>query len=799
MLKNYLKIALRHLRKHPGYTFINVAGLAVGIACCLLILLYVQAELRVDRFHTNAERLYRLNKVVTPKAGETEFHVITSGPMAPALAADYPEVEQAIRVLPWFDDVLMRHGETSVLVPDVVFVDSNFFDVFSFELVRGDPADVLAAPLSIVLTETTAHRLFGDTDPIGQLLTGLNDLDYTVTGVAADPPVSSHLRFNALVAWSSLLPGQGGLEFGWIARWFPQVLYTYLQLTPGADPATLEAKLPEFMQRHFPQRADQYRLYLQPFTDLYLDSAHLLHMRNLRVGNRTYVYAFAIIALFILLIACINFMNLTTARATKRAQEVGMRKVLGAARRQLIRQFLGESLMMSLVALLLAVALVEVVLPVFQAFTGQVVPSGVWDNPTAMTAMVILFLVIGVAAGAYPAFVLSSFRPMHMLKGLGASSRDSAGPRKVLVTLQFTISIVLLAGTAVVYQQMAYMQTKNLGFQKEQVVILPIGNTAIQSQFDAFKQTLLQHPNITHAAGSNSVPGGGLMSFGINPEGKEQDESWTAQAIRLDDYDLLETYGMEIATGRYFSEDRPTDATNGVVINEAMARSLGWNDPLGKRLDAPGEVDEGTVIGVIKDFHFESLHQPVAPLFLYYAPRHGNLSLRLTGQDLPATLAFIRDTWERFDPAYPFDYAFLDQAVAQLYDSEQRLMQTLSLFAILAILIACLGLFGLASFTAEQRTKEIGVRKVLGASVGSLVLLLSKDFTRLIGIAFVLASPLAYLAAQQWLQDFAYRIDLSWPIFLLAGALALAIAFFTVSYQAIRAAVGDPVKALRYE
>ena len=388
---------------------------------------------------------------------------------------------------------------------------------------------------------------------------------------------------------------------------------------------------------------------------------------------------------------------------------------------------------------------------------------------------------------------------MRVLKGLGASSRDSAGPRKVLVTLQFTISIVLLAGTAVVYQQMAYMQTKNLGFQKEQVVVLPIGNTAIQSQFDAFKQTLLQHPNITHAAGSNSVPGGGLMSFGINPEGKEQDESWTAQAIRLDDYDLLETYGMELATGRYFSEDRPTDATNAVVINEAMARSLGWNDPLGKRLDAPGEVDEGTVIGVIKDFHFESLHQPVAPLFLYYAPRHGNLSLRLTGQDLPATLAFIRETWERFDPAYPFDYAFLDQAVAQLYDSEQRLMQTLGLFAMLAILIACLGLFGLASFTAEQRTKEIGVRKVLGASVGSLVLLLSKDFTRLIGIAFVLASPLAYLAAQQWLQDFAYRIDLSWPIFLLAGALALAIAFFTVSYQAIRAALADPVKALRYE
>ena len=799
MFSNYLKIALRNLRKHRGYAFINVAGLAVGIACCLLILLFVQSELQVDQFHTNADRLYRLNKVVTPKTGGTELHVITSGPMAPTLQADYPEVEEAIRVLPWFDEVLTRQGDTSILLSDVVFADSNFFEVFSFDLVRGSPTEALRAPLSIVLTETTAQTLFGDTDPMGQVVTGLNDLTYTVTGIAADPPTASHLRYNALVSWSSLLPGQGGLEFSWLARWHPQVVYTYLLLAPNADPIALEAKLPDFMQRYFASRVDQYKLYLQPFTEIYLDSSQLLHVRNLRMGNRTYVYAFSIIALFILLIACINFMNLATARAAKRAQEVGVRKVLGAARRQLIQQFLGESLLMSLVALLLAVAAVEMVLPLVRTSSGQAFTLGVWGNPVAMLGMGVLFLVIGVAAGAYPAFVLSGFRPIRVLKGLGAKATGNTTPRKVLVTVQFTITIVLLAGTAIVYRQMGFMQSTNLGFQKEQIVTLQTGNTAIAEQFDAFKQALLQHPNILQAAGSNSIPGSGMMSFGLNPEGKDQDESWTAQAIRLDDFDLLETYGMEMVAGRFFSEDRPTDATNAIVINEALARSLGWDDPVGKRLDAPGEVENGTVIGVIKDFHFESLHQAVAPLLLYYAPRRGNLSLRLTGTDLPATLAFIGETWARFDPAYPFEYAFVNRAVAQLYQSEQRLMQTLSLFAVLAIFIACLGLFGLASFTAEQRTKEIGVRKVLGASVASIVLLLSKDFARLVVFALLIASPMAYLAAQQWLEDFAYRIEISWAIFLGAGLVALLVAILTVGYQAIRAALSDPVTALRYE
>ncbi len=801
MLRHYLTVALRQVRRHAGYASINVVGLAVGIACCLLIALYVQQEWSVDRFHANADRLYRLNKVVTPRTGGTERHVITSGPMAPALVDAYPEVEQAVRLLPWFDTVVMTHGATVLLPEDVVFADSNFFDVFSFRLQRGDPGTVLAAPLSIVLTETTAARLFAAADPVGQSVRWLNELDYTVTGIAEDPPAASHLRYDALVSFSSLEPGRGALEFGWIANWFPQALYTYLLLDGRADAGALEAKLPAFMQRNFPDRADQYILYLQAFSEIYLGSSDLLYARNLRQGSRTYVYVFSVVAVLVLLIACINFVNLATARAAKRAREVGVRKVMGAHRRQLARQFIGETLLLALLALGLAAALVEVALPAFTAFTGAALPFGVWRNPLVLIGLAAVWLVVGAGAGAYPAFVLSGFRPVRVLRGTGSGPAGGGWSRQVLVAVQFAISIALIAGTAVVYRQMDYMQTKDLGFEKAQVVVLSLDGTAMQEQYDAFKQALLQHPNVTHAAGSNSVPGSSTMGFGINPQGKAQDESWTAQAIRLDDFDLPETYGMKLAAGRYFSEQYPTDATHAVVINEALARSLGWTaeEAVGRRLDVPGEVDEGTVVGVIRDFHYASLHQAIAPLLLYYAPRHATLSLRLTGNDLPGTLASIRQTWEAFEGAYPFDYAFLDQTFARLYESEQRLMQTLGLFAVLAILVACLGLFGLAAFNAERRTKEIGIRKVLGASVPGLVAMLSKDFARLVLIAFVVAAPVAYLVMTRWLDAFAYRVDLGPGVFLAAGAVALAIAFLTVGYQALRAALADPVKSLRYE
>jgi putative ABC transport system permease protein len=799
VFRNYLKIAVRNIFRHKGFSFINLIGLAVGIACCLLIFLFVQDELSFDRFHGNADRLYRLNKVFTPQTGGTELHAISSGRMGPAMVEDFPEVERCVRMLPWFSDIRMTRDEKTLKVADVVIADSSFFDVFDFKLLRGDPKTALEKPLSIVLSETTARNFFGEESPIGKTIQGLQDQLYTVTGIAADAPPNSHLRYNALISWSSTVPGVGPLNMAWLNNWLTQAAYTYLLLKPGADPVALEQKFPDFMQRYFAEKAGPYHLYLQPFTEIYLKSGNILFSRNLRLGSFTSVYVFSAVAAFILLIACVNFMNLSTARASRRAKEVGVRKVLGASRRRLARQFLGESLMFSLFTTALAVALVAIALPSFNAFAGKNLAPNLWRNPALLFGLPLLALLVGFLSGSYPAFMLSRFQAARIIKGVWTKAPHSDAPRKILVTAQFAIAIALIAGTAVIYRQMAFTQEKNLGFVKEQVVVLPIGDTRISGQFEAFKTALLRNPNIRAAAGSNSVPSQDMMSFGIRPEGKPETEDWTVATIRVDDYDLLKTYGMEMAAGRYFSADFSTDAANGVVINETLAKSLGWKEPVGKKLDVPGEVADGRVIGVVKDFHMKSLHFPVEPLLLYFAPRHGFLAVRLAARDVPATVDFLRKTWQRFDARDPFDYFFLDERFAHLYAVERRLMRTVGLFSMLAIFIAGLGLFGLAAFAAEQRTKEIGIRKVVGASVSGLILLFSREFLKWVLAANLIAWPVVYFVMRRWLQNFAYRTSIGVGTFFLSAGLALLIAFLTVSYQSVKAALADPVKAIRYE
>jgi putative ABC transport system permease protein len=799
MLRNYLKIAIRNIFKTKGYSLINVSGLAIGLTCCILLLIYVQDELSFDSFHSKGDRIYRLNKIVTPQTGGTELHAITSGLMGPTLVRDYVQVESSVRVLPWFSDVLMTHKEMSLKLSDVVIADSNFFEVFDFELVRGDPRTALVAPLSLVITEATASRFFGNSDPMGQTLIGLNDHIYTVTGISKDAPSNSHLHYNALISWNSTVPGVGPLSFAWLNRWITQVNMTYLVLTVGSDAADLERKLPEFMISYMPQRIDQYELYLQPFQDIHLRSSNIRYSDRVRLGNINYVYLFSVIAGLILLIACINFMNLATARASKRAKEVGVRKVLGAFRRQLSRQFLGESVLFSVLALVIAGTLVEVLMPSFNSFTGKELQFAPLGNPLLFWGAGLITLFVGVISGSYPALVLSRFQPVETLKGTSKGESKGEVLRKILVASQFAISIALIAGMVVVYQQMQYLRDKDLGFRKDQIVVLPIGDTAIGNRFAAFKQELLQHPNIVSAAGSNSVPGESMMSFSLRAEGKPETENWTAHSIRVDDYDLLKTYGFEMAAGRYFSPDHTTDVANAVVMNESLAKSLGWDDPVGKRLDILGELDEGTVIGVIKDFHMRSLHHAIEPIAFYFAPRFENLSLRIAGGDIRGTIAHLQETWEAFEARYPFEYYFLDQRLEQFYKAEQRLIKTFGLFSALAIIIACLGLFGLAAYTAEQRTKEIGVRKVLGASITNIFYLVSKDFGKLVIIGFVVGAPLAYVGMRTWLQDFAFRTNLGVQAFVLAGMAALLIATLTVAYQAIKAATANPIESLRYE
>ncbi|NNF59007.1 MAG: FtsX-like permease family protein [Rhodothermaceae bacterium] len=796
MLKNYLTIALRQLRRQPAFAGLNVAGLAVGLACCLLIALWVQDERSYDRFHTQSDRIYRLNKVHTLPTGGTELHALSSGPMAPQLVADYPEIEAAVRILPWWGDLLFQRDETTLPVSSVTFADRNLFEVFDFALLRGDPATALDAPLSLVLTESVAETFFGEADPIGQALTGFGELTYTVTGVVEDAPANSHLQYGSFVSWSSVVPGNDGLEFGWLERWLPQSLFTYVLLRPSADPAALDAKLPDFMAEHFAERADQYRLYLQPLGDVYLGSSDILNQRSMVQGNRAYVYVLSVVALLILLIACVNFMNLATARAGRRAVEVGVRKSVGARRPQLIGQFLSEAFLLVGLGLGLALVLIETVRPAFNGLVGKALPVFAWADPQVLIALAGLGLLVGLAAGTYPAFVLSAFRPARVLKG--SETVGGRRFRQVLVTAQFAASIALLAGTLLVYSQMQFVLSENPGYDRDQLVVLPIGQTDIGEQAEAFRTEVLRHPGVTNATTTSDVPGQNFSTYGIVPEERSEDEGLTAAILQLSDTDLVDTYGLTLAAGRFFDPARPADSS-AVVINEAMMRSLGWTEAVGKRFDVPGDVEEGTVVGVVADFQLASMHQEVVPLLMILQDTPGSLTVRLAGDDVPSTLAHLEATWAQFEPRYPFEYQFLDEAFARLYQSDRRLMQALGVFAALAVLVACLGLLGLAAYTAERRTKEIGVRKVLGAGVASIIGLLSVDFLRLVGIGFVVAAPLAWLAAERWLDGFAYRIDIGFVPFLVAGALVLALALVTVSTQALRAATTDPVKALRYE
>ncbi|MEO0558146.1 MAG: ABC transporter permease [Bacteroidota bacterium] len=789
-----VRLATRRLRHDAGYTALNVGGLAIGLACCLLIAMWAHGERTHDRFHTQSERLYRLNKVHTLPTGEQDHEALSSGPMAPTLVADFPEVEAAVRILPWFADVLLQRGETALPISDVTFADANLFEVFDYQLLHGDPGTALEAPLSMVLTEQLARTFFGDADPMGQALVGQGDLTYTVTGIVEDTPAASHLQYNAFVSWASVAPGEGGLEMGWLMRWLPQSMFTYVLLQPEADVAALEAKLPGFMETHFPERAEQYQLYLQPLEDIYLNSTHILYQRSVILGNQMYVTVLSVVALLILLIACVNFMNLATARAGRRAGEVGIRKSVGAQRAQLIVQFLGEAFVLIGLSLGLALLLVEATRPVFNTLLGTSMEAFAWATPSVLAAVLGLGLVVGLAAGLYPAVVLSAFRPSRALK----HDVDGGGRRfrQVLVTAQFAASIALLSGTALVVQQMRYVQSENAGYDREQIVVLPTGPTSVSDQVDAFKEEVLRHPSIVQVSASSNVPGESIGTYGIEPEGHADEEGMTAAMLMLDDAEFMETYGLTMASGRFFDGTRAADSS-AVVLNEAMIRSLGWTEAIGRRFDVSGELEGGRVIGVVGDFQVTSMHQEIEPLVMVLQPRPDKVSIRVAGGAAAGALSHLRATWERFETRYPFEYTFLDDAFAELYQSDRRLMQTLSVFAALAVLIACLGLLGLAAYTAERRKKEIGVRKVLGAGVPSIVGLLARDYLKLVAVGFVVAVPLAYIAAERWLSSFVYRIDVGASSFALAGGIVLAVVGLTVGLHALRAAGADPIRALR--
>lgn len=804
MLKNNFKIAYRSLLRHKGYTFINLTGLAIGMACCLLIGLYVQDELSYDHYHKNADRIYRVlhffhspegaAKLTQPAPGE--FQVWGNAPVGPALLQDFPEVEQVVQFMSP-KSLLLQWKEKRFQEENVVFMDSTVFDLFSWKLLAGNPKTALTSPTGIVLSESVAKKYFGEEDPLGKTITVENEEPFLVTGVMEDIPANSHLQFDILLSTAAYREARPDI-FGW---WGYVDFYTYFRLADGADIADLEARIPDFLKRQgIVAEKDPYTITFEPMLDAYLHSVAARQPGP--TGSLTNVYIFSCIAAFILLIACINFMNLATARSLERAKEVGVRKVIGASRKGLMYQFLTESVLLSVLAALLAFALAVLAMPAVEALSGKVFPSRKLFSTQMLLLMLGITVLVGLLAGSYPAWVLTRFQPARVLKGVFKSSSSGIALRKGLVVFQFCLSMVLIAGTLVVFSQLNHLRSRDLGFQQEQMLIIDYGgDDAVISKIETIKQEMEAHPNALSASASRSVPGDFIPNAGTRVQSQEGNMRFENPLIYEVDVDFIPQYEIEVVAGRAFSRGFPADTAKALILNEAAVQLFGYADPqeiIGKRFAQWGR--EGTVVGVVKDFNFQSLHTAVEPLSMRLTRRAlGKISLQVEAENLQATLQDLEEIWNTFAPHRPFLYSFLDESFNQQYQADVRFGKIFSVFAGMAIIIACLGLFGLATYTAQQRTKEIGIRKVLGASVGSIVRLLSKDFLKLVLIAALIAVPLAWYSMEKWLQDFPYRIEIPLWVFLAAGLLAVFVAFLTISYQAVKAARSKPVKNLRTE
>jgi len=805
MFRNYLKIAFRNLWRHKAFSVINIFGLAVGIATCLVIMLFVHNEWSYDRFNKKADRIVRvIFRGSIQGENMEEAHVMP--PVAQALRADYPEVQEATR-LRTYGSPRIVYGRKSFRESPFAFVDSNFFQVFTLPFVQGNPRKALIQPNSIVITREVARKFFGQEDAMGKILFFKDfNTSLKVTGVIESVPSNSHFHFDIFASMATFPDAKA-------PSWMISEFYTYLVLPESYNYKQLEAKLPQVVEKYmgpqllqamgmslaqFRQNGNDLGLFLQPLTSIHLRS----HLKG-ELGTNSdmqYVYIFGAIAVIMLLIASINFMNLSTAGASKRAKEVGIRKVLGSVKKELIQQFLTESILLSAIALVLAIGLVMLALPIFNSLSNTHLTLNFTASPWLLPGFLLFGLLVGVLAGSYPAFFLSNFQPITVLKGRLTAGKKSLNLRSGLVVFQFFISIMLMVSTTVVYRQLQFMQSKELGYNKDQVLLFP--ERDLGKKADVFRQKLQQDARVVSVSTSGYLPAGPTYNnnYTVYPDDN------TAQLIKTLRYDVDEQYiptlGMKLAVGRNFSKDFATDSA-GIILNEKAADVFGWGkNALGHTLTyANNEGLKSTyrVIGIVKNFHFKSLHEPISPLVMTLGNTSGSLIVKVKTPDITGLLATSKNLWNQLTAEEPFSYDFLDDRFKQTYQAEQKIGRVLAIFAGLTILVACLGLFGLATFTAEQRTKEIGIRKVLGASVTGIVAMLSKDFLKLVLLANLIAWPLAWWGMHQWLQDFAYHINLSWWIFGLAGVTAILIALITISFQAIKAAIANPVKSLRSE
>ena len=808
MFKNYFKVALRSLRKQFGYSFINIFGLAVGLTCFILIGLFVQFELSYDTFHEKSDRIYRIAKESSVERflGNT-ISTATPDPLRDELLNEFPEVEHVTQVAKAHS--LVEYGENG-FYEDGLYATDQFFDVFSFPLVRGNPQTALVEPNSIVITESLASRLFGTQDPMGQSLTiytlsSENSNDFkvmNVTGVARDVPANSHFTFDYLVHPSS----SRELSF-WFGNWNSNSYLTYASLQPDHSLPAFASKLSSLAGKHLSQ-LDYYQqnpselpsFFPQALTDIHLRS-HSSYELGAN-GDIRFIYLFSAIALLILLIACINYVNLATVRSSTRLMEVGVRKVMGAHRKQLIGQFMSEAILPSFLALVVAICLVTLLLPAFNALTNREIALDIVTNGRFLFILLLLGLGVGILAGSYPALMISSFSSIDMMKGIRKGKPGGVSLRNVLVVVQFAVTIMLVIGTIVIQRQLNYIQNTDTGFSRDQIVMIEIEDrTIFDDRYETLKQSLMGHPGVLGVTAAQTNPTD-IDAAGLarDWEGAESGES--IQVYRsIIQHDFVEMFELELVEGRAFSASMPMDEREGILINETLKRQLGWDTAVGKPFNFHGR--EARVTGVLKDYNFHSFHHEVAPLALFMDSgwwfAYQRVFVKVTPGTMQETLTFIEQTMKEFSPSYPFTYSFLDDAYGQMYETETRLGQIFNYFTVLALLIACMGLIGLAAFTAQQRTKEIGVRKVLGASLADILMLLSKEYTRLIIIACVVAIPIAYIGQSRWLQEYALHISIGWSTFLLAGLVVLAISWITVSYQSLRVALANPVKSLRHD
>jgi putative ABC transport system permease protein len=789
MLKNIIKTAIRHIVKHAGYSILNILGLSLGITSALFLVIYVSDEVSYDRYHVNADRIYRVSSKITEPDDQFTW-IVAQLPFAPQVLQDYPEVEAAVRFID-MPRALYKYEDKEFNEANFYFVDSTLFDIFTYKVIKGDVRKALTEPNKIILTEKTAARYFGDADPIGKTLS-TDNRSFEVTAIIGDVPSNSHFRFDALASRNNL-PEQ-------IGSWGNFGVFTYLLLPEGIDVKAFEAKMQgmyaAYMEPIFGAMNIKIEYILEPITRIHLYSSNPSEPEP--TGSITYVYIFAIVALFLILIAAMNYMNLATARSSRRAREVGLRKVVGSRRSLLVLQFLSESTALTVISLVISLILLAALLPRFNLLAGKSFDLHVITSPVVLFSLLGIILIAGLFGGSYPALFLSKYSPVTVLKG--EITQGSAGSlfRKILVVIQFTVSVIMIVCTLVVFHQLNFLKNADQGFVQENVLSLEL-NRSMTSKYPVLKQALLENPNIKFV-GSTNTPvgeGSGKLLFDV-----ETDQGMSQRGINFAvvDHDFVEALGIKIVYGREFQEDMPSDTLSGVVVNETFVKRMGWSDPIGKKIEAG---DENTlrarVIGVMKDYHQTGMYNEIESLLLAYRTINNFVYVKLSGNDTEQTLSYIESTWKEVFPDQPYSYSFLSERFNRQFETDEKRGLIFTMFTVLAIIIACLGLFGLASYTVEQKTKEIGIRKVFGASERVILLLVVKEFLILACISIVIAVPVAYFFMSNWLENYVYRTKLGVPLFLLAGLLTLLITFVTISYKAWQAAVTNPASSIRTE